>query len=684
MALPFFRTSSLALLLTACCFSSELREPITFTSENGSLNLLMIAKAAPVPTLPHAPTGWVYEICTRPVDTSESCPAQNGKPNFYGGTLLKLTAGDTLRIHLVNELPPVYDSEHAKEPNFEFLELNPTNIHTHGMLVAPRRPSKENPTYGDNILVLTFNSRNGKPEMSPHMHSDIRYDSTDYEIKVPASHPSGLFWFHPHTHGISLNQISAGLGGIITVGDINDYICKNRSCSTLVSQAKVRHMIVKDAQLLPDGKIQTQEDPDFCAPTASTGEKARSGSCDGIKGEDPDAPDYRGGKWFVTLNGQVYPTVRVKAPGGEIWRLTNESGSATYDLQLWNPDQKRNMRFQVLSLDGVSVNLTPGMTNKQKREIGGGKFEPESCAATSSNSAGHVSDSICTRTLHMMPSSRAEVWVAYRDEHDSLSTPPKGANAVFRTKGYQTGPSGDYWPAVDLARVEFSGTVTHSLPSALEVNGEATAMLAPIALANAMKAENAQVAPDHSCKALPPGHRRRIFYGVPTTMPDAFGLAYEEVDEHGKVVGERATDLEPFNPMKPTVCVPLGPDNTPVTERWELVNVATEDHNFHIHQVKFRVLTKDELDGTILPEKLAGKGVMLDNVPLPHADGVCGNNSPSDISNPIADWRAGLCASRTITVDIPFSIAGDFVYHCHILEHEDGGMMARIRVRPNH
>jgi FtsP/CotA-like multicopper oxidase with cupredoxin domain len=29
---------------------------------------------------------------------------------------------------------------------------------------------------------------------------------------------------------------------------------------------------------------------------------------------------------------------------------------------------------------------------------------------------------------------------------------------------------------------------------------------------------------------------------------------------------------------------------------------------------------------------------------------------------------------------VPFSQIGDFVFHCHILEHEDGGMMARIRV----
>jgi FtsP/CotA-like multicopper oxidase with cupredoxin domain len=31
-------------------------------------------------------------------------------------------------------------------------------------------------------------------------------------------------------------------------------------------------------------------------------------------------------------------------------------------------------------------------------------------------------------------------------------------------------------------------------------------------------------------------------------------------------------------------------------------------------------------------------------------------------------------------VEIPFAVAGDFVYHCHILEHEDGGMMAAVRV----
>ncbi len=38
--------------------------------------------------------------------------------------------------------------------------------------------------------------------------------------------------------------------------------------------------------------------------------------------------------------------------------------------------------------------------------------------------------------------------------------------------------------------------------------------------------------------------------------------------------------------------------------------------------------------------------------------------------------------SVKVRIDFRGPIIGDFVYHCHILEHEDGGMMAIIRVLP--
>jgi hypothetical protein len=38
--------------------------------------------------------------------------------------------------------------------------------------------------------------------------------------------------------------------------------------------------------------------------------------------------------------------------------------------------------------------------------------------------------------------------------------------------------------------------------------------------------------------------------------------------------------------------------------------------------------------------------------------------------------------SITVKMDFRGPTVGDFVYHCHILDHEDNGMMAIIRVLP--
>lgn len=661
----------------ACLSAADLAEPITLTSANGVLDILMVAKAAPIGTLPGNPTGWVFQICPRPSNNTNACPVVSGSPNYYGGTRLQVERGDLLKVRLVNELPLALDSDHASDPGEEFLSLNPINIHTHGMLVSPHGPTATDPTYGDNIFVLTFNSANGKPIVGPHLHADVRYDYTDYTIQIPKNHPAGLFWFHPHAHGLALNQISAGLSGIITVGHLNDYICKNLLCSVLLPTVGLRHILLKDTQILPEGTQQTQEDPDFGQPQPGKGE-TRSGRVPGQDTTPDGGPNYSNGNWFFTLNGQVYPNIPITSRTGEIWRITNASGSLTYNLNLFNPTQNRNILMQVISSDGVSVSLAPNTTLGQMAQMGGAKFKPETCPAYAMPNQA----SLCTRSLLLMPSSRVEIWVSYRDAKDMVAAAPKGATAILRTAGYNTGPSGDEWPAVDLAQVSFKSPVQINAPALLGIGGEATSLSNPTVIASQLLAANKAAPTVSNCPALPPGHMRRVFYGVPTTDPDAFGLAYEELDEKGQVVGNPAQDLVPFNPMNDTVCLPLGPGNTPAIERWQLVNVATEDHNFHIHQTKFRVLTQDEISGLILPNS-GGKGITFDNIPLPHANGTCGSNPPDDLSNPITDWRAGLCKSQPITVEIPFAVAGKFVYHCHILEHEDGGMMAVIQVIPS-
>jgi FtsP/CotA-like multicopper oxidase with cupredoxin domain len=169
-------------------------------------------------------------------------------------------------------------------------------------------------------------------------------------------------------------------------------------------------------------------------------------------------------------------------------------------------------------------------------------------------------------------------------------------------------------------------------------------------------------AEEPNCQALPAGHHRRIFFGVPTN--GEFGLGYEEVAEDGTPVQGTFKDIAAFDHTTIDVCLPLGPNNEATTEDWELINVSSEDHNFHMHQTKFRV--KDGSGDT---------AVLIDNIAVPHGTNGCDGT--------VASWRSGQCQVKPLMVTIPFSQVGDFVYHCHILEHEDGGMMAHIRVIPH-
>jgi FtsP/CotA-like multicopper oxidase with cupredoxin domain len=105
---------------------------------------------------------------------------------------------------------------------------------------------------------------------------------------------------------------------------------------------------------------------------------------------------------------------------------------------------------------------------------------------------------------------------------------------------------------------------------------------------------------------------------------------------------------QPFSPARVDAKPRLG-----TTERWVFVNESTEWHPIHVHQDDFRVLSVN------------GKRVSArsdqDVVALP----------------PMRGTKKG-----TVEIDMPFvKYSGNFVLHCHILDHEDGGMMARINVR---
>ena len=692
-------------VLSSSARAEALKEPPVLRSAGGVLDIIMVARPNTKPILGlNDPIGWVYDICRNPGRGATSCPARSFEgSDAYGGTRLALRAGDTLKVRLVNKLPPIANGEakHALEPGHEDLALNPTNLHTHGLIVEPRKPTVARPTWGDNIFVLAYNTANGVPQTNranaiAHQHGPVMGTYIDYEIDIPANHPSGSYWFHPHVHGIALNQVTAGLGGIITIGDSGDYACEDQRCLSRWPEANVRHLILKDMQvehtaLTP--KTLTQQDPDFCASPPADGEPARKGFCTGQFGDPADpATDHTGGKWFYPVNGQVYPTIAVTSPKGELWRLTNESASVSYDLHLTNDTLGSDMVMQVISVDGVSISASDVVSTQQMAKFGGTKLRLTSCPSAAAGGTAGVAPPVCVTSLKMYPSSRVEVHVSYRGSDGRVTTPPKGAHATFKTVGLQTGAAGDTWPSVDLAEVVFQGGHSAGQPEFVNLHdGVKTALSASGVLGSPGRVSPAAapvLTAGTNCAALPAGHKRRIYYGVPTGIVDGFGLAYEEVDADGNPVGVSPTDLSVFDPTAAIVCLPLAKGNVPVKEVWELVNLAGEDHNFHIHQTKFRVLESSTpmamgarlINASTNPPQLpfpAGS-VLHDNIPLPAGEALDDTGCAG-----IAEWKGGSCRPTKTTVEIAFSQVGDFVYHCHILEHEDGGMMAKITVLKN-
>jgi len=135
-----------------------------------------------------------------------------------------------------------------------------------------------------------------------------------------------------------------------------------------------------------------------------------------------------------------------------------------------------------------------------------------------------------------------------------------------------------------------------------------------------------------------------------------------------KAAGEQADPAE-FARFYPAFRMDRAPDVTAAygaREYWLLVNDSDECHNFHIHQTKFVVLDADFTAGgrKSAAQCLGDRG----NVP-PVNRNVLHDNYP-------------LPPGARVFVQIQFDgpKLGRFVFHCHILEHEDKGMMATVGV----
>jgi len=342
----------------------------------------------------------------------------------------------------------------------------------------------------------------------------------------------------------------------------------------------------------------------------------------------------------------------------------------------------------------------------------------------------------------LMPGARIEVLIARcsqgagapgTNEPRDCVDPSQRVEARLRTAGVATGidaDSGDHWPPVDLASVVFEAA-----PGAAKATTRSVPPPAPSPLSSGPVSQTPppSPAPAGEVSTPPPSARsgacdyRRYQAGPADFTVDSnlvrlirfnnrdfgehggelFGIHVENfrmLDQAGKSIavadllaegrverrenqttaiasislddpcwkataGEHADPAE-FAKFYPAFKMEGAPNLTAAhgaREYWLLVNDSDECHNFHIHQSKFIVLDADFGAAgarTSVTQCLGDRGfippinrnVLHDTYPLP--------------------------PRARVLVMIIFNgpKLGRFVFHCHILEHEDKGMMATIGV----
>lgn len=207
-----------------------------------------------------------------------------------------------------------------------------------------------------------------------------------------------------------------------------------------------------------------------------------------------------------------------------------------------------------------------------------------------------------------------------------ITGPPTGATATFVTGGFDTGPIGDSNPPQLLARVV---ATTSPVGASRQVEpGVLPAVTQRFAGLAAIKPTTTRVlyfAEEFSGTNDPPN----FFITVDGQQPKLFKM------------NER-----------PAITTKVG-----AVEDWTIQNRTGEMHAFHMHQIHFLVVA---IDGVAVANP-----TVQDTIQVPY-------------------W-SGKGPYHSVTLRMDFrdpNIAGTFMYHCHILDHEDNGMMAKIRVDP--
>jgi suppressor of ftsI len=500
----------------------------------------------------------------------------------YGGAipgpLMVTRPGRTLTVHVQNQLPQYDSSKWNRELMNVPHHLNTTNLHVHGLEVIPH-------------LFEPL----GTSDPAAAMIAIPPGGEKTYAFELPANHPTGLYWYHPHHHGSTSVQVLNGMAGLILVKGAIDEVPE-------IAAAKDYLVAVQDLGLFEQADepgVWMYDPPQNAIWGTFTGKSTFNDEEGNPIGDAPSGfstGDYplrlflvNGSPVFEELHNADVPT----QPLGtqlEVKRFTLRPGEVA--------------RFRVLN--GCSDNLIPLMVDEHDMYL-------------------LAIDGVNFTAPRLRP------YVPNATDEEAQILLPSGGRAEFLLQA--TASPGVYAVKQIFQKQQFLESAEKVLFE-IEVKGQAVSMELPETLPP----------PTRHYPLLDPSKvsvRRSVQFGMvfPPVVNKLVGLDFEI---NGELYDEATVGFQPK----------LG-----AIEEWTIDDEhkelppgtmgSMEGHPFHLHTNSFEVIS---INGVSVEP-----GTIQDTVWVPHMQKVV-------IRVKFEEW------------------VGKDVFHCHILPHEDAGMMQNLLI----
>ena len=462
--------------------------------------------------------------------------------------------------------------------------------------------------------------------VSPNAPADDSIDmlampgqTLNYHIAIPANHPTGLYWYHSHAHGEVERQNLSAMSGALVIDGIASSV---PSVANLPEQILIARDAPLPGQALPDADRKQIYAMGWAMQHAN-GPAARMAT----------------GRGMMTM-------------GSSIAVRSNNSRASRNPYVTLNPKYKRyNLhRFdasdghcvgteaaaKALTLNGAtvpSIGILPGQKQFWRLVNAGSdtyldvsvdntQMQIVSLDGVPLSSGINTPASLTVSDYVVPPASRIEFVV---------TGPAAGTTSYLRTKCFDAGAAGPAMPATILAVLNpatSSGgtTLVKRVPKKIVAPYRFPSRISRIAATAALRAKR-PLGAQPAFTTTPATRAQTLYYSDQNTIN---GQTYDP------------SGAPQFYAQSGTV------------EEWTIINTSSQVHTFHIHQIHFAL---EAINGVSQAQEFVMDNV---NVPAASASGPGSVKILLDFTDP--------------------AIIGTFLLHCHILSHEDAGMMAKIQV----